>query len=246
MSLLHASRGNLGVILVRVCEPVFQNLPHSYTWPLKKRTHSCTWLSEMLSYLYAALWFFCTHLLLVVRQISHWIHWIPREQAPRKISEQKICAYTRISENHIPGSAEKGDHSARTLVLCQIHAHHPELHAAIEDCLRQFICWTDYLLQNKTLTLKEVINGKIGSDPLITPDPANLRTVTSPVEPIGSRHRISSQVSGRLSSAGHSVFLWYERKRLVVVHYIYIYIKKKKEQESSTVTVSLFLPGSNL
>ena len=34
--------GNLGVILVRVCEPVFQNLPHSYTWPLKKRTHSYT------------------------------------------------------------------------------------------------------------------------------------------------------------------------------------------------------------
>ena len=34
--------GNLGVILVRVCDPVFQNLPHSYTWPLKKRTHSYT------------------------------------------------------------------------------------------------------------------------------------------------------------------------------------------------------------
>ena len=34
--------GNLGVILVRVCEPVFQNIPHSYTWPLKKRTHSYT------------------------------------------------------------------------------------------------------------------------------------------------------------------------------------------------------------
>ena len=32
------SRGdNLGVILVRVCEPVFQNLPHSYTWPSKRR-----------------------------------------------------------------------------------------------------------------------------------------------------------------------------------------------------------------
>ena len=30
--------GNLGVIFVRVCEPVFQNLPHLYTWPLKKRT----------------------------------------------------------------------------------------------------------------------------------------------------------------------------------------------------------------
>ena len=24
-----------GVIVVRVCEPVFRNLPHSYTWPLK-------------------------------------------------------------------------------------------------------------------------------------------------------------------------------------------------------------------
>ena len=34
--------GNLGVILVRVCEPVFQNLPHSYTWPSKKQTHSYT------------------------------------------------------------------------------------------------------------------------------------------------------------------------------------------------------------
>ena len=28
--------GYFGVILVRVCEPVFQNLPYSYTWPLKK------------------------------------------------------------------------------------------------------------------------------------------------------------------------------------------------------------------
>ena len=28
--------GNLGVILVQVCKPVFQNLPNSYTWPLKK------------------------------------------------------------------------------------------------------------------------------------------------------------------------------------------------------------------
>ena len=37
-----AEEGNLGVILVRVCEPVFQNLPHSYTWPSKKRTHSYT------------------------------------------------------------------------------------------------------------------------------------------------------------------------------------------------------------
>ena len=28
--------GNLVVIVVRVCEPKFQNLPHSYTWHLKQ------------------------------------------------------------------------------------------------------------------------------------------------------------------------------------------------------------------
>ena len=50
--------GNLGVILVRVCEPVFQNLPQSYTWSPKKRTHSYTWSSKMLTYSYTALWFF--------------------------------------------------------------------------------------------------------------------------------------------------------------------------------------------
>ena len=50
--------GNLGLIVVRVCEPVFQNLPHSYTQPLKKRTQSYTGSSEMLIYLYTALWFF--------------------------------------------------------------------------------------------------------------------------------------------------------------------------------------------
>ena len=53
--------GNLGVILVRVCEPVFQNLPDSYTWPSKKRTHSYTWSSKILTYSYTALWFFCSH-----------------------------------------------------------------------------------------------------------------------------------------------------------------------------------------
>ena len=34
--------GNLWVILVRVCDPVLQNLPHSYIWPSKRRTHSYT------------------------------------------------------------------------------------------------------------------------------------------------------------------------------------------------------------
>ena len=28
--------GVTGIILVRVCEPVLGNLPHSYTWPLEK------------------------------------------------------------------------------------------------------------------------------------------------------------------------------------------------------------------
>ena len=46
--------GNLGVLLVRVCEPVFRNLPHSYTWPLKKRTHSYTRLSEIMTHSYTA------------------------------------------------------------------------------------------------------------------------------------------------------------------------------------------------
>ena len=61
--------GNLEVFLVRVCEPVFRNLPHSYTRPLKKkRTHSYTRSSEMLthsSFIYCPLIFF-THLLLAV------------------------------------------------------------------------------------------------------------------------------------------------------------------------------------
>ena len=26
---------HLGITLVRVCEPVFRNVPDSYTWPLK-------------------------------------------------------------------------------------------------------------------------------------------------------------------------------------------------------------------
>ena len=64
----------------------------------KKRTHSYSWSSEMLTYSYTALWFFCTHFLLVVRQIPQSIHWIPREQAVSKNLWANICAYTRMSE----------------------------------------------------------------------------------------------------------------------------------------------------
>ena len=46
--------GDLGVIVVRVLEPVFRNLPHSYTWPLKKRAHSYTRSPEMLTHTYTA------------------------------------------------------------------------------------------------------------------------------------------------------------------------------------------------
>ena len=50
-------RGYLVVIVVRVSEPVFRNLSHSYTWPLKIQPHSYTWSSEMLTYSYTVLWF---------------------------------------------------------------------------------------------------------------------------------------------------------------------------------------------
>ena len=54
------NRGGGGglAMLVQVCKPVFQNLPHSYTWPLEKQTHSYTCSSKMLTYSYTALWFF--------------------------------------------------------------------------------------------------------------------------------------------------------------------------------------------
>ena len=90
--------GNLGVILVRVCEPVFGNLPHSYTWPLKTRTHSYTRSPEMLIHSYTARWVFVTIYFWSLKQIMQSIHWIPGEQAASKISEWKICAYTWMSE----------------------------------------------------------------------------------------------------------------------------------------------------
>ena len=42
---------------------------------------------------------FCTHLLLVVRQISQWIHWIPREQAASKnLWATNICIYQDVGK----------------------------------------------------------------------------------------------------------------------------------------------------
>ena len=90
--------GNLGVILVRVCEPVFQNLPHSYTWPSKKQTHSYTWSSKMLTYSYTALWFFVPIFCWLLHKYHSQFIYYQGDKQPRKISERKICAYTRMSE----------------------------------------------------------------------------------------------------------------------------------------------------
>ena len=90
--------GNLGVIMVRLCDPVFQNLPHSYTWPLKKQTNSYTWSSKLLTsvFIYCPL-IFCNHLFLVVRQISKSIHSIPREQAASKnLWAKNMCIYQDV------------------------------------------------------------------------------------------------------------------------------------------------------
>ena len=92
--------GVTGVIVVRVCEPVFQNLPHSYTWPLKKRTHSYTRSSEMLTYSCTVLWFFVPIYCWLLDKYQS-IHWISREQAASKKS---------LSEKYvnIPGCQKNG------------------------------------------------------------------------------------------------------------------------------------------
>ena len=72
-------KGNLGVILVRMCEPVFQNLPHSYTWPLKKTDPFIYLIVQNADlFIYIPLIVY-THLLLVLRKISQSIHSLLRE-----------------------------------------------------------------------------------------------------------------------------------------------------------------------
>ena len=89
--------GNLGVIEVRVCEPVFQNLPHSYTWPLKKTDPFIYLIIQNVDlFIYCPL-IFCTHCWLFDKCRSQFTEYQENKQ-PRKISERKICAYTRMSE----------------------------------------------------------------------------------------------------------------------------------------------------
>ena len=81
------SRGwgcNLRVILIRVCEPVFQNLPHSHTWPLKKRTihipdHPKCWPIHILPFDFLYPFFAGCH-----TNISQSIHIIQRGKATSK------------------------------------------------------------------------------------------------------------------------------------------------------------------
>ena len=107
--------------------------PCSYTWSSKTLTHS-----------YTALWFFFwpTYCWLLDKYRSQFIEYQENKQ-PRKISEWKICAYTRMSEKwsllhrnseksgHSYTFCEKGGqsytwqlwkggHSARTSVLCHM------------------------------------------------------------------------------------------------------------------------------
>ena len=96
-----AGAGVTGVILVRVCEPVFQNLPHSYTWPLKKRTHSYTWSSKMLTYSYTALWFFVPIFCWLLDKYQS-IHVISRGKAASKILWAKnMCIYQDVGPQDV-------------------------------------------------------------------------------------------------------------------------------------------------
>ena len=125
--------------VVWVFKPVFQNLPHSYTWPLENGPihildRPKCWPIHILPF------GFFYNLLLVVRQILQPIHWIPREQAASKNlwaknkriyrDDRKVGPFTYKSRKigsfiyflskkgaQIPGSAEKGGHLAHTSVI---------------------------------------------------------------------------------------------------------------------------------
>ena len=147
--------GNLGIILVRVCVPVFRNLPHSYTWPLKKRTHSYTRSSDKLTQSYIAHWYLfpfvagiytniAVNSLTTKRTNSLKNLWVKNTWIYRNVRKKWGLSYTNQEKpgqsytfcwkngaNHIPGSAEKGGHSARTSVLCVPPTPHPR----VVECL---------------------------------------------------------------------------------------------------------------
>ena len=133
-----------GVIVVWVRVPEFEIYPIHIPGLLKNRPihildRPKCWPIHILPLI------FYTHLLLVVdRYRSQFIEYQENKQPKKILWANKIYAYTGMSEkwglshtnqekwgqsytfcwkkgaNHIPGSAEKEDHSARTSLLCHI------------------------------------------------------------------------------------------------------------------------------
>ena len=138
---------------------------------------------------------FCTHLLLVVRQISQSIQWISREQAASKNLWAKIYAYTRMSEkwghsytfcwkkkgtNHTPGSVEKGAiRHARPYyaIYRKLHPTHTHTHATPRDQFR--LSYLTVKLQNTVWLLvccrSTIFVNSIDLLCIQTLDPASLR-----------------------------------------------------------------------
>ena len=117
-----------GVIVVRMYEPVFQYTP--FICLIFEKPFDYLIVRNVDLFIYCPL-FFCTHLLLVVRQILQSMYWIPRQQAASKnLWAKNMCigmseklglshrnqeklghSYTfswKKGANHIPGSAENG------------------------------------------------------------------------------------------------------------------------------------------
>ena len=136
--------GNLGVILLWVCEPVFQTYPIHMpglrkNGPIHILDHPKCWPIHIL--LFDVFYPFFAGYYTDITVNSYKTKWI---SSLEKSLSKKICAYTRMSEkwglshrnpeksgnsytfcwkkgaNHIPSSAEKGGYSARTSVLCHI------------------------------------------------------------------------------------------------------------------------------
>ena len=82
-----------------MCEPVFQHLPNSYTWPLKKTDPFIYMSSQMLTYSYTAFWFFVP--------IYCWL----LDKYRSQLNTKKTSSLQKsLSENyvHIPGCQKSG------------------------------------------------------------------------------------------------------------------------------------------
>ena len=132
--------GNLGVIVVRVCEPELYIIIHIPALWKNGPIHILV-VQNVDLFIYCPLIFYIHLLLVVDRYCSQFIEYQENKQ-PQKISEwknvriyqdvRKVGPFTYKSRkigpviyfllkkgaNHIPGSAEKGGHSARTSILC--------------------------------------------------------------------------------------------------------------------------------